>query len=92
MCLLRILKKTDAELNQTYRQSMKETAGTYTPQDVVKLKNAQRLWIMYRDAACNAEYGLWGGGSGGPAAHSLCLIRITRERITALKAAYLLRE
>jgi uncharacterized protein YecT (DUF1311 family) len=47
------------------------------------------MWISYRDAGCKAEYGLWGGGSGGPNAQTLCLIRLTRQRTVKLKNAYL---
>jgi uncharacterized protein YecT (DUF1311 family) len=86
---LRILKKADIELNQVYGEAIKTAKETYTAQDVRNLRNAQRLWIAYRDAACNAEDALFEGGSGGPAAHSECLIRLTRERISALNATYL---
>ena len=92
VCLLGVFKKVDAELNVVYQRSLKVARDPYTPQDFQNLKDAERKWIAYRDAACKAERGLWGLGTGASAAHSVCLIRITRERIAALKEAYLMEE
>jgi uncharacterized protein YecT (DUF1311 family) len=92
VCLLRVLKKVDTELNTVYQKSLKVAKDPYTPADVANLKDAERKWIAYRDAACKAERGLWGLGTGAPAIHSICLIRITKERIAALKEAYLMEE
>jgi uncharacterized protein YecT (DUF1311 family) len=86
-CMARILKKVDIELNAVYQQSLK-TAKEYSPADVQNLKDAERKWITYRDAACKAERGLWGLGTGAPNAHMGCLVRITKERIAALRDAY----
>lgn len=90
VCLLKVLKKVDAELNTVYQKSLKIAKDPYTPADVANLKDAERKWIAYRDAACNAERGLLGTGTAAPAVHSICLIRITKERIAALKEAYLM--
>jgi len=57
-------------------------------QDVENLRVAERKWTLYRDAACKAEYGLWGGGSGGPNALTMCVIRLTKQRTTDLKNVY----
>ncbi len=92
MCLLRILKKVEVELNSTYERALTAAKRDYTARDVQNLRTAERRWIAYRDAACNAEYGLWGGGSGGPAAHTGCLIRVARQRIADLKVAYKLED
>jgi uncharacterized protein YecT (DUF1311 family) len=88
MCFLRILRKVEIQLNSTYQAALMAATQDYTARDVQNLTIAERRWISYRDAACDAEYGLWGGGSGGPAAHSVCLIRIARQRIADLRAAY----
>jgi uncharacterized protein YecT (DUF1311 family) len=90
VCLSRIHKQVDAALNTTYQQALNAVTAIYTTQDVQNLKEAEKVWIVYRDAACKAEYGLWGGGSGGPNAHIACLIRLTRQRTSELKSAYLL--
>jgi len=90
VCLSKILKKTDAELNAVYKQALEVAKDPFTPQDVRNLKEAERKWIAYRDAACKAEYSLWGGGTGGPLANLRCLIRITQQRIDDIKSAYML--
>jgi len=33
---------------------------------VNNLRDSEQKWTAYRDAACNAERGLWGKGSGAP--------------------------
>jgi uncharacterized protein YecT (DUF1311 family) len=86
VCLSAKHKRTDAELNASYQKALK--SAHYGEKDVQNLKDAQRKWIVYRDAACEAEYYLWGGGSGGPNAHIMCLIELTKERTTHLKVAY----
>lgn len=88
-CMARILRKVDIELNAVYQKSLKVAKDPYTPADLQNLKDAERKWIAYRDAACKAERGLWGLGTGASAAHTGCLIRITKERIAALREAYL---
>ena len=87
VCLSKIHKKTDAKLNKTYADAIEEFKDS--PADMANLRDAEQKWIEYRDAACKAEYGLWGGGSGGPNALSICLIRMTRVHTADLKNAYL---
>jgi uncharacterized protein YecT (DUF1311 family) len=87
VCLSKIHDKIDAELNTTYKTALSMTKK-FGGEDVENLKDAERKWIAYRDAACKAEYGLWGGGSGGPNARTICVIRLTRQRIADLKSAY----
>ena len=87
VCLSKIHEKVDKELNNTYADALKQTGDS--PNDAANLKIAERKWIEFRDAACKAEYNLWGGGSGGPNAHTMCVIRLTRVRTADLKSAYL---
>ena len=87
ICLAKVLKKVDLQLNDTYQKSLKTVEDS--AQDGQNLRDAQRAWIAYRDAACKAEYDLWGGGTGGPNAHTICIIRITRQRTTDLHKTYL---
>lgn len=87
VCLSKIHDKIDAELDTTYQEAL-SMAKRFTGEDVENLKDAERKWIAYRDAACKAEYGLWGRGSGGPNAHAMCMIRITRQRTADLKVTY----
>lgn len=87
VCLSKVHDKVDAELNATYQKALALTRR-FGSQDVEKLREAERKWTAYRDAACDAEYGLWGGGSGGPNAHTMCVIRLTRQRTNDLKNVY----
>lgn len=86
-CVSAVYRAVDFELNVTYKHSV-QSASKYTYHDVENLRDAQRKWIVYRDAACVAESGLWVGGSGAGIAQMMCLIRITRQRIADLKNAY----
>ncbi|WP_035025710.1 lysozyme inhibitor LprI family protein [Gemmobacter nectariphilus] len=50
------------------------------------LREMQRAWIGWRDAACAYEAAQWGGGTGaGPAALS-CLMEITARQALALES------
>ncbi|MGC2695069.1 MAG: lysozyme inhibitor LprI family protein [Candidatus Angelobacter sp.] len=51
-CMSKAYEKADVELNRTYKLAFKGL----DPQQADNLKNAQRAWITYRDAQCNAEY------------------------------------
>src|SRR5213075_2500040 len=55
VCLGKIQKKLDAELNKTYAEALEELKDS--SKDAANLKDAERKWIEYRDAACKAEYG-----------------------------------
>ena len=87
LCLFNIRKKTDSELNTAYQKAMK-SAAHYGDKDIQNLKDAELKWIAYRDAACEAEYNLWGGGSGGPNSKERCLIHLTRERAAHLQSGF----
>jgi uncharacterized protein YecT (DUF1311 family) len=88
VCLSKILKRVDAELNTTYAKAL-ESVRQSEGHDVENLKHAERKWVDYRDAHCKAEYELWGGGSGGPNAQAMCIIRLTKLRTADLKRSYL---
>jgi uncharacterized protein YecT (DUF1311 family) len=87
VCLSKIRDKVDAKLNRTYQEALQMTAR-FGDTDVVNLKEAEKNWITYRDAECKAEYGLWSGGSGGPNAHAMCVIRLTKQRTAELENSY----
>ncbi|HUI81170.1 MAG TPA: lysozyme inhibitor LprI family protein [Bryobacteraceae bacterium] len=66
-CLVEQSKKAEANLAGVYGQALK-VAAQYGSKDVIRLKDAQRKWTGYRDAACEAEFALYQGGTaGGPA-------------------------
>ena len=60
-CYEQEFRKADAELNRVYKQVLKDLDS----EDAARLHKAQRAWVLYRDAQCDAEYALWGGGTGG---------------------------
>jgi uncharacterized protein YecT (DUF1311 family) len=87
VCLSKVHDKVDADLNATYQKAL-DLTKRFGGLDVENLKDAERKWIDYRDAECKAEYGLWAGGSGGPNARAMCMIRLTRQRAADLKNVY----
>ncbi|MFD2644225.1 lysozyme inhibitor LprI family protein [Pseudomonas japonica] len=74
------LKRQDTRLNQTYKQAM----ASLEAEQQGKLRDAQRLWVKYRDANCGMYYGLTGGtidqlnGAG-------CEVDMTRQRADELE-------
>ena len=87
VCLSKVHDKVDADLNTTYQKAL-DLTKRFGGLDVENLKDAERKWIDYRDAECKAEYSLWAGGSGGPNARAMCMIRLTRQRAADLKNVY----
>ena len=87
VCLSNVDKKVDAEQSTTYQKALiaSQKFGDTATDD---LKAAETQWLAYRDAECKAGYDLWGGGSGGPNARTMCKIRITRQRTVELKRRY----
>jgi uncharacterized protein YecT (DUF1311 family) len=80
-------KEANDKLNRLYGQIM----TVLGPGDQQRLQNAQRLWVSYRDATCNAEKNLWDGGTGGNPAYLACTDDETRHRLDYLQETYRLR-
>lgn len=84
-------KAADEELNATYKEVMAEMKAMDTdlPQELrgaeVALREAQRAWIPYRDANCQAAGFLMRGGSAEPLLVYGCLRQTTLDRIDALR-------
>lgn len=74
----------DKDLNALYA-SLQEKLG---PDLFAKLQIAQRAWVNYRDANCEAESALYEGGSIKPMIRSGCLERATRARMEELHTIY----
>ena len=73
----------DAELNDAYADAVAyarelDDAGAGGVED--RLRIAQRAWVAYRDAACDADAFLFDGGSMMPLIYSSCLSRLTELR------------
>jgi|SRR5580704_2984239 uncharacterized protein YecT (DUF1311 family) len=83
-CFDKAYKAADSGLNQTYSQISK----VLQPDDIERLKAAQRLWIQFRDATCTAESNLYSGGTASAPAYSACLEELTRQRTADLKTIY----
>jgi uncharacterized protein YecT (DUF1311 family) len=56
--------------------------------ELSKLKEAQRLWVQFRDANCSAEHELYEGGSAASMVKLACLEAMTRHRTEELKVMY----
>jgi uncharacterized protein YecT (DUF1311 family) len=85
-CLDRELSFWDAMLNANYKTQMArakasdEETRQYNPNaasQATALRDMQRAWITYRDAACDYERSQWGGGTGGGPATYACLMELT---------------
>jgi uncharacterized protein YecT (DUF1311 family) len=74
-----------ARLNDEYVGDMARERGV--PTTVEALRDAQRAWIRFRDAQCEFEAYEVFGGTMQPMVGSLCLARLTRQRITLLSQA-----
>jgi uncharacterized protein YecT (DUF1311 family) len=83
-CFDKAYKAADSRLNQMYSQISK----VLQPDDLQRLKVAQRLWIQLRDATCTAESNLYNGGTASAPAYSACLEELTRLRTADLKTIY----
>jgi len=76
----------DARLNAAYAAIMKSDAWSAATKGL--LRDAQRAWIAYRDAACVAEGELTAeGGSMSRIIASGCLAELTEARAKALEAS-----
>lgn len=96
-CLDAELTFWDGLLNENYRarmvqsKSADEDAALYQPElpsQAEALRDMQRAWITFRDAACDYERSQWGGGTGGGPATLACLMQMTGEQALRLGAAY----
>ena len=82
-CVGEALTAADAELNSTFDAAMGALVDTPAQG---QLRDAQRLWIPFRDAACAAEAAVYDGASVQPIARAQCLLRITLARTADLAA------
>ncbi len=83
-CLANVQKTVEAELNEKYQGSM--TPIVVPPRMRDNLRKTQRLWISYRHAVCKAQ-----GDTHREASQisiSVCIIKITRERIADIENFY----
>ncbi len=85
-CLSKARSSADTKLNAMYK-TVQETLRSRTG-DAQRLRNAERLWLQYRDANCTAERDLYDGGTGGAPAYLACMEAMTRARAKELQVVY----
>lgn len=83
-CAAQDYNAADRELNRVYRLVLSENQS-----EANLIRQAQRVWISYRDADCNAVGAGWGNGSGRPMAVAICKTELTNERAKRLRVYYL---
>jgi len=74
-----------AKANDAYVAEQASLTGV--PTTLEALRTAQRAWIGFRDAQCDYEAYAVFGGTAQPMIGSLCLARLTNERIDQLVEA-----
>lgn len=79
-CAVMEAEKADQKLNQTYQQ-LKSKLPTSQKK---RLTDAQLAWINFRDKDCAFAGGEFEGGSFAPVAETLCLARVTNQRVSDL--------
>jgi uncharacterized protein YecT (DUF1311 family) len=77
-------EQADVQMNKVYAQLMSELGGK-DDKNQQKLKQAQQLWLQYRDANCESESSIYEGGSIRPAVYNHCLATTTEERTRRMK-------
>jgi uncharacterized protein YecT (DUF1311 family) len=82
--LNKVFAKVEGELNSTYQEVLKRKGPV-----VKKLRIAQRSWLAYRAANCDAEAAEYEGGSIAPQIYGLCRIRMTRARIKEIRDGFI---
>ena len=81
LCNSKELKYQDKLLNKNYKDALKRLSRD--KQD--ELKKVQRLWMKYRDARCNFQFGITGGTIDLLNGDS-CLVDMTAQRAKELKS------
>jgi uncharacterized protein YecT (DUF1311 family) len=87
-------ERADAALNAAWREAVAaaRTAdreidrSDRRPTEEAKMREAQRAWLIFRDAQCTVEgYDEARGGSMEPMVFANCQARLTRERTAQLR-------
>ncbi|SEK91205.1 Uncharacterized conserved protein YecT, DUF1311 family [Sphingomonas palmae] len=83
-CLAADLKRADTELNRYYAAATKRLTEQQDTVALAKLRLAERAWIAYRDAECEAVYESWGQGTIRGAMNLGCRINLTKARTATI--------
>ncbi len=92
-CAARQQKAVELTLNQTYQQALKSLQQPDTALDKFsatrqKLVEAQRAWVKFRDADCEAVYLQYVSGSIRNLMFTGCMQKHAERRIEDLKAVF----
>ena len=83
-CFQSAATSADKRLNQRYNKIL----AKLSPNEQNALRNAERLWVQFRDATCAAERGLYDGGTAAGVAFVACIEEETRLREIDLLTVY----
>ncbi len=86
-CASRELTQVEAELNATYRSVLRRLADSEIPEERESrelLVAAQRLWVTFREADCDAYEALQSAGTSDAAFAASCRTDHARLRIEQL--------
>lgn len=84
VCFISASKAADEKLNKTY-QLIRAVLSSDEQKD---LREAQHVWLKFRDATCSAERNLYAGGSAAPGVYAACMEAETRHRTDDLNTTY----
>ncbi|WP_432721792.1 lysozyme inhibitor LprI family protein [Jeongeupia wiesaeckerbachi] len=85
----------DQELNTTYQAALRSIESSISDdrqrQDTRdRLKDAQRLWISYRDVDCDAVQSMWRNEPFADYMHLQCETKHTQQRTKEIDTAYII--
>ncbi|MGO9945583.1 MAG: lysozyme inhibitor LprI family protein [Steroidobacteraceae bacterium] len=83
-CFQLAATSADKRLNQTYNKIL----AKLSPDEQTALRNAERLWVQFRDTTCAAERDLYDGGTAAGVAFIACIEEETRLREIDLVTMY----
>ena len=95
MCAEVDFERADLELNAAWRDAISaarvsdreiDRQSDQRPTEEAEMREAQRAWLVFRDAQCTVEgYEESRGGTMEPMVYSGCRARLTRERTAQLR-------
>ncbi|MES2441948.1 MAG: lysozyme inhibitor LprI family protein [Pseudomonadota bacterium] len=82
-CALAVFNEADARLNAQWKRTFRAFQEN-SPEDAERLRAAQRAWIAYRDAECDAEHPWDLGVSMDKMLNIFCRTGMTSDRTAKL--------
>lgn len=89
-CASQQYEAADARLNEAYSAlkaalPAENAPGVAGPSPRMALRDAQRVWITFRDADCAAQTQIYAGGSIETLMHLVCMRQRTEQRTRELQ-------